>query len=93
MRGLATCVLLPSAVPATSSLAIPVDVCVGYDLTFADQSLHDLPDHVVQLLFRVLVQVAVHVRFALAAFNEGYLILPCHGAFYGRYPEKDPWNA
>src|SRR5690606_28177760 len=90
MRGPATCVPLPSQGAYASVLAVSVDVGIGDDLAFADQALHDLPDHVVQLLLRVLVQVAVHVRFALAAFDEGYLILPCHGAFYGRSAEKDP---
>jgi len=30
------------------------------------------------------------VRFALAAFDEGYLILLRHGTFYGEFAGKDP---
>jgi hypothetical protein len=79
-----------SSAPATPSLTISVDICVGYDLAFAYQALHDLPDDIVELLVRVPVQVLEHVRFTLAALDEGYLILLRHGAFYGTSGEKDP---
>ena len=73
-----------------SPLTVPVDVCVGDDLAFADQALHDLPDNIIELLVRVAIQVIVHMRFPLAALDEGYLILLRHGAFYGDPGAKDP---
>ncbi len=64
-------------------LTVAVDIGVGDDLAFPNQPLHDLADHIIQLLIAEPMQVVIHMRFALAALYEGYLVLLRHGPFNG----------
>jgi hypothetical protein len=88
MGGLVTCRFLAFWQPAQDRMVstVAVDVGVGDDLAFPYQPLHDLADNIVKLLIAEPVQVVVHMRFSLAALDEGYFVLLRHGLFNGKKP-------
>lgn len=69
---------------------VSVDVSVGDKLAFPYQPLYYLTNQLIELMIGVMVQVVVHMRFALAALDEGYLVLLRHGLFNGGGGQKDP---